>query len=79
MSLRMNNYWRGLAAAMLLAAPFAAGAAAPAGHVPASMQDKDWAFIDKYCSNCHNATDWAGELALDVLDRDNLAADGYVW
>jgi hypothetical protein len=79
MNFRMNKTWRGLAAAMLLAAPFAAGAAAPAGHVPASMQDKDWAFIDKYCSNCHNATDWAGELALDVLDRDNLAADGDVW
>jgi hypothetical protein len=43
------------------------------------MADKDWAFVDKYCSNCHNSTDWAGGVALDVLDRANLAADGEVW
>jgi hypothetical protein len=43
------------------------------------MPDRNAAFLDKYCSQCHNATDWAGELALDVLDHKNLATDGEVW
>ncbi len=65
-------------AALLLGAALGAGAAdAPGGHV--AMADKDWAFVDKYCSNCHNSTDWAGGVALDVLDRANLATDGEVW
>lgn len=68
------------AAMLLLGLPLLAAAAdAPPGHVPAGIQEKDWAFIDKYCSSCHNSTDWAGELAMDVLDRDNLAADSDVW
>ncbi len=72
---------RSVAVALLLAvAPLISGAAgAPAGHVPVGVQDKDWAFLDKYCTSCHNATDWAGELALDVLDRDNVATDGEAW
>ncbi len=27
--------------------------------------------IETYCSNCHNAEDWAGSLALDTLDRES--------
>ncbi len=79
MNLLKITHWRNMAAALLLAAPLAAVAAAPAGHVPAGMSEKDSAFLDQYCSNCHNATDWAGELALDVLDHSNLSADGDVW
>ncbi len=67
-----------MACAALLGLP-ALAAAASASHVPAALQDKDWAFLDQYCSDCHNSTDWAGELALDVLDHNNLAADGEVW
>jgi hypothetical protein len=80
MKLFENKSWRGLAATLLLASPLAAGAAQSGGHhVPVSLHEKDWAFIDKYCSSCHNSTDWAGELALDVLDTQNVAADGDVW
>ena len=79
MILLRTRLLRGLTVAAMLAAPFAAGAAAPAGHAPVSMHDKDWAFIDQYCTACHNASDWAGELALDVLDVENLAADADVW
>ncbi len=68
----------GVACALLLGLP-AVAAAAGAGHVPVALQDKDWAFLDQYCSDCHNSTDWAGELALDVLDHKDLAADGEVW
>lgn len=79
MRIRMHARRALLAAAMLAAPWMLAGAAdAPAAH-SISMQGKDRAFIDKYCSSCHNATDWAGELALDVLDQDNLTADADVW
>ncbi|MEO6080626.1 MAG: DUF1592 domain-containing protein [Steroidobacteraceae bacterium] len=43
------------------------------------MLEKNGAFLDKYCSNCHNAIDWAGGLALDTLDRANVATDGEAW
>ncbi len=49
------------------------------GHAAVPLAGKDAAFVDKYCSKCHNSTDWAGGLALDVLDHGNLAADGETW
>jgi hypothetical protein len=68
------------AAALLLAAPALVNAAAPAaGHVAVPVGEKNAAFLEKYCGSCHNATDWAGELALDVLDQGNVAADGEAW
>ena len=68
----------GIACALLLGLPTLAAAAA-ASHAPPGLQEKDRAFLDRYCSDCHNATDWAGALALDVLDHDNIAAEGEVW
>ena len=32
----------------------------------------DWAFFEKYCTECHNATDWAGGVAFDTLTPDNI-------
>jgi mono/diheme cytochrome c family protein len=49
------------------------------GHAGTALADKDWAFVDKYCGTCHNATDWAGGVAFETLDRDNAGADGEVW
>jgi mono/diheme cytochrome c family protein len=66
-----------LAAALLPA--LASAAAPPAGHVPVAGLEKDWAFVEKYCGNCHNATDWAGGVAFDTLDKQNPAGDGEVW
>jgi hypothetical protein len=69
-----------LVTALAAAVPLAAqAAAAPNGHVPVAMKSKDSAFLDKYCSNCHNSTDWAGELALDTLDTRDLGADAPIW
>jgi hypothetical protein len=79
MMLLTTKSWRGVAATALLVAPLMAGAAGAGSHVPVSLHEKDWAFIEKYCTSCHNATDWAGELALDVLDTQNITADGHVW
>jgi mono/diheme cytochrome c family protein len=36
-------------------------------------------FLTKYCGDCHNATDWAGGLAFDTLQQDEMASDAEVW
>src|SRR5262245_48107025 len=38
-----------------------------------------WALVDRYCVTCHNDLEFAGEVAFDKLNRDNLAADAAVW
>src|SRR5690606_11739903 len=39
----------------------------------------DWDLLDEYCMDCHNATDFAGGVALDRLTRDSLAGDADTW
>src|SRR6478609_3509747 len=53
--------------------------AAPAGHAPADLLEKNWGFVEKYCGNCHNSTDWAGGLAFDTLEKSDVAPDAKVW
>jgi len=58
--------------------------ALPAGvaHGQGAGTDAHQAFnglIDTYCEKCHNATDWAGGLALDTLDLGHAAEDPEVW
>lgn len=36
-------------------------------------------FIEENCNSCHNSTDWAGGLALDVLEVDDPAKDAEAW
>ncbi len=59
--------------------PVTAQGAAAAGHAPADVHSQKWDFVDKYCSNCHNATDWAGGVAFDTLDRSDVGADARTW
>lgn len=47
------------------------GAGAPSATVHTLIQD--------HCTECHNAVDWAGGLALDTMDPANAAADPEVW
>jgi mono/diheme cytochrome c family protein len=47
-------------------------------HTGGALAD-NWAFLDKYCSNCHNATDWAGGVAFDTLTPEGVAEDAEVW
>jgi hypothetical protein len=35
--------------------------------------------IDRYCSKCHNTTDWAGDLALTALDPAHVGEDAGAW
>ncbi len=36
-------------------------------------------FIEKYCSQCHNVTDWAGGVAFDSMDTRNLGGEADTW
>ncbi len=36
-------------------------------------------FLAKFCGDCHNATDWAGGVAFDTLQPDDMARDVDVW
>ena len=38
-----------------------------------------WGVIEQYCFECHNATDWAGGLALDTMSFEGLSGDAKVW
>ena len=44
---------------------------APAAKSDAHGADK-WAFFSEYCQKCHNAEDWAGGVAFDILSEDDI-------
>ncbi|MEJ0100788.1 MAG: DUF1592 domain-containing protein [Pseudomonadota bacterium] len=50
-------------------------------HAAAPASDAHWAMVDKYCVDCHNTTDWAGQLALDSVDRadSTIPANAETW
>ena len=62
-----------LGALLLMAAGPAAiaaeGAAAAAPHGSAA----GWALLGKYCTECHNADDWAGGVAFDTMSESDIA------
>lgn len=39
----------------------------------------DDTLIRSYCLDCHNQQDWAGGLALDILEPDQVAHDAETW
>jgi mono/diheme cytochrome c family protein len=39
----------------------------------------EWQMLDTYCSDCHNATDWAGGVAFDTMTPESIADDAKVW
>lgn len=52
----------------------------------AAAQDRDagpvedhWNVVEQYCFECHNTTDWTGELALDLLSPATVPQDVEVW
>ncbi|HEY0342122.1 MAG TPA: DUF1587 domain-containing protein, partial [Steroidobacteraceae bacterium] len=46
---------------------------------PGATSPAHWKILDQYCEKCHNATDWAGGLAFDVLNPDSLPEDAQSW
>jgi hypothetical protein len=59
--------WLPIASCLLL--PAVAWSAAP--DVPGALEN--------YCSECHNTTDWAGGLALSILDPEHVHDDAESW
>jgi hypothetical protein len=59
-------------AASATAAPAADSAVAPA-------RDPHWAFLNQYCSKCHNAEDWAGGVAFDTMSPQDIPSDAKTW
>jgi hypothetical protein len=57
-----------------------AAAAAYYAHRPHTPTEADhWALVDRYCVGCHNDAELAGDLALDRVNRESLAADAEIW
>jgi Uncharacterized protein involved in ubiquinone biosynthesis len=38
-----------------------------------------WGMLQQYCTECHNAEDWAGGVAFDIMEPSSLAEDAKVW
>ncbi len=41
--------------------------------------DEKFEFVNQYCVECHNFTDWAGGIAFDTMSMDMVAEDAAVW
>jgi hypothetical protein len=48
-------------------------------HAAEADHDAFKALVGDYCMDCHNSEDWAGSLAMDQLDLDNVAHNSEVW
>ena len=75
----MTRWMRVLVVLLATLPPVAARAADTAASTPSDEVHKNWGFLNQYCANCHNSTDWAGGVAYDTLSPDTVAADGEVW
>ncbi len=59
---------------LLLCALLGPGASQASDAAPA-----EWGTIQQYCTQCHNATDWAGGVAFDVMTAQQIPANAKVW
>ncbi len=66
----------GLLAAPILAAPALAADTQPA---PKSIGEKEFAMLNKYCVECHNYTDWKGQIAFDTMVPQEVPKDAKIW
>lgn len=41
--------------------------------------DGQWELLNQYCTECHNADDYYGGLALDLMDHNAITKDAEVW
>jgi hypothetical protein len=70
----------GASAALAQAQAPAPEPAHPSGAEPAPKAgEADWAFFEKFCTECHNATDWAGGVAFDTLTPDGIGEEAEVF
>jgi len=51
--------------------------AGPAAH--AADADGHFKMLETYCMECHNATDWAGGIAMDTLTPEGIPSEAQTW
>jgi Protein of unknown function (DUF1592)/Protein of unknown function (DUF1588)/Protein of unknown function (DUF1585)/Protein of unknown function (DUF1595)/Protein of unknown function (DUF1587) len=66
-------------AAPATAAPPAGASGAAVTANPHAGVTPEWQFFDRYCSKCHNSTDWAGGVAFDTMAPESFGDDAEVW
>ena len=52
---------------------------APGTSQAADSAPEQWNLIQRYCTDCHNVTDWAGGVAFDSMSPDEIPTDAKVW
>ena len=45
----------------------------------AQAQHEQWGVVEEYCMGCHNSEDWAGSLAMDLLNPGAIPAEAQAW
>ncbi len=46
---------------------------------PHYSKTEQWAVVQKYCYECHNRDDMAGDRAFDKMSADRIAEDAETW
>ena len=72
-----------ISAKVVLSVAFVGVVAAAGGGVylwtQSHAKQEQWAVVQKYCFECHNQDDLAGDRAFDRLSPDRVAADAETW
>jgi hypothetical protein len=63
--------------ALTLGFMLAAGGAATV--LAANAAHEKWQMLGDYCVKCHNTTDWAGSVAFDSMNADEIPKDAKIW
>ena len=45
----------------------------------AADENPNWSMLSDYCTQCHNAVDWAGGVAYDAMEPATITDDAPVW
>jgi hypothetical protein len=61
------------------ATPAATAVTATPGAGSDAVASQKWAFLNQYCSKCHNAEDWAGGVAFDSMSPQDIPDDAKTW
>lgn len=67
---------RAIASLIAASAALVASATVNAGDGGAHQK---WQLLGTYCEKCHNATDWAGSVAFDTMNAQDIPQDAKVW
>src|SRR3984885_362663 len=45
----------------------------------ANAAHEKWQMLGDYCVKCHNVNDWAGSVAFDTMNADDIPKDAKIW